>query len=525
MADSPSLTWSSLQHLLENAIPHVLIILDCCFAANAARDTTEGSTKEILAACGRENPTSGVGIRSFTAALLEELQAFGQRPFTVAMLHTRLVTMRWRLAFTPIYALLSEHGGHSIEISPLPIMNIGNPSLLSSHSTSSVSSADPMNLSSSQDDSMFSSSTQPSSQSSPPRTVTNTRVLLAVSIADDAAHDISEWKTWLTTQTPWDVTRVDVRVEAVFESHSTMLLASVPIYAWDILPDRTAYLFVGFIRSGNIQQPHSSSRIASQALKNWGVPVLEMTPSPSEYQRKNPKGRERPKRSSVKGSMVHHNDKESTPTIFSRKRSYQETIVSQVNTEDFTSTPSIASTIRVENSAVEHEPLLGSYDVPDHYSHDTQKDSVNSMMYSNIEVGHQQGKVSTAYVEPSKAYPTPSASANTSANNSANNSSAWSTEDDAQLMRARREGLSWARTAHDYLNAKTANACRKRYERLVKKPNSKEWDPFESETSAKAYIEVREQMWRILADKLGVKWQTVEAQACIAFLEKTNDFL
>lgn len=74
--DSPSLNWSSLQHLLETAIPHVLIILDCCFAANAARDTTEGTTKELLAACGRENPTLGVGERSFTSALIEELKAF-----------------------------------------------------------------------------------------------------------------------------------------------------------------------------------------------------------------------------------------------------------------------------------------------------------------------------------------------------------------------------------------------------------------------------------------------------------------
>ncbi|KAL8680083.1 MAG: hypothetical protein Q9224_006976 [Gallowayella concinna] len=117
--DSPTLTWSSLQHLLENAVPHVLIILDCCYAANAARDTSEGTTKELLAACGRENPTLGVGIRSFTSALIEELQAFGNSPFTVAMLHSRLITMRWRLAFTPVYALLSEHGGHSIELAPL----------------------------------------------------------------------------------------------------------------------------------------------------------------------------------------------------------------------------------------------------------------------------------------------------------------------------------------------------------------------------------------------------------------------
>lgn len=100
-------------------MPYVLIILDCYFAANAARDTAEGSTKEILAACGRESPTLGVCDRSFTSVLVEEMQAFGKTPFTVAMLHSRLVTMRWRLVFTPIYALLSEHGGSSIAISPV----------------------------------------------------------------------------------------------------------------------------------------------------------------------------------------------------------------------------------------------------------------------------------------------------------------------------------------------------------------------------------------------------------------------
>ena len=99
---SPSLNWSSLQPLLETAVPHVLIILDCCFAASAVRDTTEGTTKEILAACGRESPTLGVGQRSFTSALIEEMQAFDGVPCTATMLHSRLITMRWRLAFTPI---------------------------------------------------------------------------------------------------------------------------------------------------------------------------------------------------------------------------------------------------------------------------------------------------------------------------------------------------------------------------------------------------------------------------------------
>ena len=106
--------------MLLTAKPHVLMILDCCFAANAARDTTEGSSKELLAACGRENKTLGVGMRSFTSVLIEELQSFEGAAFTVAMLHARLITLRHKLAYTPIYAALAEKGGNSIVISPLP---------------------------------------------------------------------------------------------------------------------------------------------------------------------------------------------------------------------------------------------------------------------------------------------------------------------------------------------------------------------------------------------------------------------
>ncbi|KAL8769238.1 MAG: hypothetical protein Q9209_004739 [Squamulea sp. 1 TL-2023] len=232
--DSPTLTWSSLQHLLETAIPHVLIVLDCCYAANAARDTTEGTTKELLAACGRENPTLGVGNRSFTSALIEELQAFGKAPFTVAMLHNRLVTIRWKLAFTPFYALLSEHGGHSIEVSPQPPQ--ADPAG-SFESLESEMSDDVMDI------------CLPEA-----RSAADTRVLLAVSISNDATCDITEWKKWLVSQAPWDVTNIKVKVEAVFNSHSTMLVTSLPIAAWDMLPEKAAYQFIGFVKSNNLSQ-------------------------------------------------------------------------------------------------------------------------------------------------------------------------------------------------------------------------------------------------------------------------------
>ncbi|KAL8753620.1 MAG: hypothetical protein Q9199_004924 [Rusavskia elegans] len=244
--DSPTLNWSSLQHLLETAIPHVLIILDCCHAANAARDTSDGTTKELLAACGREYPTLGNSDRSFTTALIEELRVFGNKPFTVAMLHSRLITMRWRLAYTPVYALLSEHGGHSIELAPQP-RPAGFPD-----------PPDPL-------DSEISFDTM--GTSSPEGSIAaDTRVLLAVSIADDAICNVVEWKEWLLSQAPWDVTKIEVKVEAVFKSHSTMLITSLPTVAWDLLPDKAAYRFIGFVTSSNLSQEPLCSNDANLEL-------------------------------------------------------------------------------------------------------------------------------------------------------------------------------------------------------------------------------------------------------------------
>ncbi|KAL8645949.1 MAG: hypothetical protein Q9226_007070 [Calogaya cf. arnoldii] len=247
--DSPTLNWSSLQHLLETAIPKVLIILDCCYAANAARDTSEGTTKELLAACGRENPTMGVCNRSFSCALIEELQAFGNRPFTAAMLHGRLITMRWRLAYTPVHALLSEHGGHSIELCPqepqLPPAGPGIPP-----------------------DSFISDTCDDMMDISPASVAADTRVLLAVSITDNAICNIVEWKEWLISQAPWDITSIEVKVEAVYKSHSTMLITSLPVVAWDLLPNKAAYRFIGFVKSEPFdegQQKVDSSAIDYQS--------------------------------------------------------------------------------------------------------------------------------------------------------------------------------------------------------------------------------------------------------------------
>lgn len=89
----------------------------------------------------------------------------------------------------------------------------------------------------------------------------------------------------------------------------------------------------------------------------------------------------------------------------------------------------------------------------------------------------------------------------------------WTRESDELLMRARQQGLNWQPIACTYFPNKTANACRKRHERLMVQRNKDgSWEGVKMETLAKAYNDVRKHIWQILADRVGENWQTVEAK-------------
>ena len=93
--------------------------------------------------------------------------------------------------------------------------------------------------------------------------------------------------------------------------------------------------------------------------------------------------------------------------------------------------------------------------------------------------------------------------------NAERSSTAWSHDDDARLMRFRAQGMNWGPIA-EHFPSKTANACRKRHERLMEKKSAESWDGIKIEDLARAYLDCRETMWRVLADAIGEKWQTVE---------------
>src|ERR1700759_5759217 len=81
---------------------------------------------------------------------------------------------------------------------------------------------------------------------------------------------------------------------------------------------------------------------------------------------------------------------------------------------------------------------------------------------------------------------------------------AWSDEDDSILWTARAQGKNWQEICDEHFQTKTANACRKRHERLRDMRQQEDFDiegpRFPELTNADC--DVREDMWTVLARHL-----------------------
>ncbi|KAI0390791.1 hypothetical protein F5Y17DRAFT_42060 [Xylariaceae sp. FL0594] len=91
-------------------------------------------------------------------------------------------------------------------------------------------------------------------------------------------------------------------------------------------------------------------------------------------------------------------------------------------------------------------------------------------------------------------------------------SGAWSPQDDQTLLAARQQDLNWQKISTTYFPNKSANACRKRHERLLERRGVDDWDARKMETIAKEYMSMRKEIWQGLAARTGEKWSTVEAK-------------
>ncbi|KAI5307093.1 hypothetical protein KEM55_008414 [Ascosphaera atra] len=85
---------------------------------------------------------------------------------------------------------------------------------------------------------------------------------------------------------------------------------------------------------------------------------------------------------------------------------------------------------------------------------------------------------------------------------------AWTREEDRLLLQARESGKGWRDIGREVFAGKSANACRKRWERVtngVKKSNDREMQQI-----LDRYYDYRERIWMPLARDLKKDWQLIE---------------
>ncbi|CAG8973486.1 hypothetical protein HYALB_00002811 [Hymenoscyphus albidus] len=104
---NPTLNWYSVQEILKEAESDVLLLLDCCFAAQAGRTRREPSKSrfEILAAAAMGMQTPMPGEKSFTKILQKQVkEIFDETRFVlIPDLHQRLVHRMAGLYATPVH--------------------------------------------------------------------------------------------------------------------------------------------------------------------------------------------------------------------------------------------------------------------------------------------------------------------------------------------------------------------------------------------------------------------------------------
>lgn len=253
---SPWLQWSAIQTLLERSASDVLILLDCCAGAASATFPTGSSITETISASSWDAIAPDPGRYSFTNALIEVLQEWRVRTFSAAMLHAEVLARlkhprpilingkHFEARSTPVHFMMTtDHRAPSIEIGRIVPQKRLPPTPPKEPSFRQLPTAYP---SLSQEQAISQELMIPST---PEPNEDQPHVMISLALEEDQRLDINAWQQWLAS---FPALAKYVKVQGVFKSHSTLLLLSLPVMVWDLLPNDPACSFIAFIRSNNL---------------------------------------------------------------------------------------------------------------------------------------------------------------------------------------------------------------------------------------------------------------------------------
>ncbi len=298
--------WFAIQPLFLKVKADVLFLLDCCSAASAASAVSIShnvtGTKETIAACGFEAQAPEPGAHSFTCELIEVLDKWKCRaPFSVAMLHSELLAnlrhpkpkkdkygKMVESRRTPVYFVTTSNAKIvSIElacrhpeianwnedsrprkrqrVSPEPSAineeqskhpKSFNPTQTDCDSSSTRANPEQLEIDKYAEDQL--------KRLLPDGDLAIPHVLISLALEGEQLLEIGAWNKWLR-----DVPAFAkyARVEGLYKSHSTLLILSIPVVIWDLLPEDLACSFIGYVDSAN--HVREGTWQDNQDLESW----------------------------------------------------------------------------------------------------------------------------------------------------------------------------------------------------------------------------------------------------------------
>ncbi|MCJ1444696.1 MAG: hypothetical protein MMC23_005198 [Stictis urceolatum] len=80
-------------------------------------------------------------------------------------------------------------------------------------------------------------------------------VALHVTVAQDDLPNTDEWSTWLDTNMPSDLRAISI--DTLWRARPTILVVTMPVELWRLLPRRPAYFFIAHVRGlgAQLQEP------------------------------------------------------------------------------------------------------------------------------------------------------------------------------------------------------------------------------------------------------------------------------
>jgi len=285
--------------VLEESESDVLLLLDCCHAGTANTNEGNGST-EIISACPYNSSANGVGPYSFTQALVTELENLSRKAeFSTGELYNNIYC-RTQIRLPddgagterhppPIHLVLSNDSKYrrSIHLAKRPSLdtapNSSVPSEGNDFNDASIPESlpqTPLEAGRSPEDSSSIMTRESALTKEVPRLAFAIRFKEDLHLDDSTADLFLEWLRTMP------VVAQQVRVEAGFESFSSLLIVSIPISLFAYLPYNPAVICLGPITSSNRigrDQRFWGKPPAAESKDNYGLSGVANDEQPSEH--------------------------------------------------------------------------------------------------------------------------------------------------------------------------------------------------------------------------------------------------